>query len=584
MRKDLRRNQVRQPVTLSKSGLRKARALAASAGATIEPYQYPIKPPSIVPGVLPAGVKDAPVCAMDSNPAYTPWFQQQASGAGFPGFQYLSQLATRAEYRALASTMSTELTREWITFTSKQDDGSQDNEKIKRIEEEFRKLNVRGVFQQAAEMDCYFGRGQIFVNIDRADNTKPLILHPSTVRKGSLKGIASVEAVWTTPDAYNAQDPAAPDFYKPTAWFMLGQQVHSSRLLTVVTRALPDILKPAYNFAGMSLSQLAEPYVDNWLRTRQSVADLINNFSITVLKTSMAQVLQGDDDGQSIFDRADLFTLTRSNKALMLLDKEEEELQQLNVPLSGLHELQAQAQEHMCSVSRIPAMILTGISPSGLNASSEGEIRVFYDWIAAQQEAFWRDPLTLILEVVQLSLFGEINPDIDFVWNPLYQMTPEQLSAIRFQNMQTDTGYITAAVLAPEDVQARLAKDENSGYVGIEVAEVTLPAHDPGAEDDFTVAADEFREQDHPRAENGQFGSGGGGAASSKKSEKKSKPAPKSAEGYTDENGNERSPGLSDTERKIESDFYAAVDKHGPELISEYHELNGNVIDPDLVK
>ena len=196
-----------------------------------------------------------------------------------------------------------------------------------------------------------------------------------------------VEAVWTTPAGYNALDPAAPDFYKPSSWFMLGQEVHASRLMTVVTRPLPDILKPAFNFAGMSLSQLAEPYVDNWLRTRQSVADLINNFSTTALKTSMDQILQGDDDGADLLNRADLFTATRSNKGLMLLDMEREELVQINTPLSGLHELQAQSQEHMCSVSRMPAIILTGISPSGLNASSDGEIRIFYDWIAAQQEA-----------------------------------------------------------------------------------------------------------------------------------------------------------------------------------------------------
>lgn len=470
-------------------GLRMALDKMRMSGKELMPYQYPIKPPALAPGVVPEG-HSAPVLAMDAaaNP-YT-FASQIFPGGGFPGFSYLSQLATRAEYRAFASALSTELTREWIEFTSKQDDATDTAEKIKAIEAEFKLLGVRGVIQLAAQNECLFGRAQIFLNIAGADRKTPLILDPRTVRKGSFDRVSDVEAIWTTPSAYNALDPAAPDFYKPTSWFMLGQEVHASRLLTVITRPLPDILKPAFNFAGMSLSQLAEPYVDNWLRTRQSVADLIDNFSTTVLATSMDQILQGDADGSDLLARADLFTATRSNKGMMLLDKEREELLQINTPLSGLHELQAQSQEHMCSVSRMPAIVLTGISPSGLNASSEGEIRVFYDWIAAQQEAYWREPIEIILKIVQLSLFGEIDPDIGFTFVPLYQMTPAEEADIRAKNGQTDCNYVAACIIDPSEVRERLARDPNSGYNGLDTDAVIVPPTEPppnelppGAED-----------------------------------------------------------------------------------------------------
>lgn len=464
----------------------KAKTLAADSAST-KPYSYPVKPPELPAGVVPAGVT-APVMSMDANP-YT-FAAQTFQGGGFPGFSYLSQLATRAEYRAFASTMSTELTREWLEFTSKQDDDSDSADKIKAIEEEFKRLNVRGVIQKAAENDCYFGRAQIFLEIAGADRKTPLILDPRTIKKGTLERVVPVEAIWTTPCAYNALDPAAPDFYRPSSWFMLGQEVHASRLMTVVTRPLPDILKPAFNFAGMSLSQLAEPYVDNWLRTRQSVADLINNFSITALATSMDQVLQGDDDGANVFARAELFTATRSNRGLMLLDKEREEIVQVNTPLSGLHELQAQSQEHMCSVSRMPAIVLTGISPSGLNASSDGEIRIFYDWVAAQQEAYWREPLEVILKAVQLSLFGEIDPDIGLTFVPLYQMTPKEESDIRAADGVTDCAYVAAGIIDPSEVRDRLAKDPNSGYMGLDTDAVIVPPAPAPGETDPAAAGD----------------------------------------------------------------------------------------------
>lgn len=465
---------------------RKLRSRLAEAAARAkvdvppDPYAYPVKLPDLMPGVVPSG--NHPAIAMDS--AFTSFMAAYTGGStvvGFPGYPYLSQLAARAEYRAFASTMSTEMTREWIELTSSDDEGGgKSNERIKVIEGELDRLKLREVIAKAVADDCFFGRTQIYFDLGNPlDDKTPLLISKHTVPLNSLKRICAVEAIWTTPSAYNAQDPTAPDFYKPSEWFVLGRQTHASRLHTIITRPVPDMLKPAFNFGGISLSQLAEPYVDNWLRTRQSVADLINNFSITALKTSMSQVLEGSDDATDLYNRAAMFTATRSNKGLMLLDKDFEDLVQINVPLGGLHELQAQAQEHMCSVSRTPAIILTGISPSGLNASSEGEIRVFYDWIAAQQEAHWRSPIDTAIKLIQLSKFGDIDETIGFTFKPLYQMTPKEEAEIREINSRVDVAYIDAGVLDPAEPRERLARDHSSGYQSLDVdAVIVAPGDD----------------------------------------------------------------------------------------------------------
>jgi hypothetical protein len=127
----------------------------------------------------------------------------------------------------------------------------------------------------------------------------------------------------------------------------------------------------------------------------------------------------------------------------------------------------------------MPAIVLTGISPSGLNASSDGEIRIFYDWIAAQQEAHWREPLEVILKAVQLSLFGEIDPDIGFTFTPLYQMTPKEESEIRLSDSQADCAYIAAGVVDPSEVRERLARDPNGGYQGLDTSVELVPPVEP---------------------------------------------------------------------------------------------------------
>ncbi len=406
---------------------------------------------------------------------------------GFPGYPYLSMLASRAEFRAFAAAISTEMTREWITLNSSDVEGESTKEKITELTKALEDFGVKSIIQKAAEHDCFFGRGQIFVDIDGQDRKLPLILDPRTIKDNSLKRVVNVEPIWTTPVAYNSIDPAAPDFYKPNKWWMLGQEVHASRLLTVITRELPDMLKPAFNFSGMSMSQLAEAYVDNWLRTRQSVADLISNFSIVSLATSMDQVLQGtgnaEIDGQAatdLFSRAKLFTLTRSNKGIFLTDKDREELSQLAVPLSGLHELQAQAQEQMCAVSHVPSTILLGIAPSGFGNVAEGELRSWYDWIAAGQESYYRAPIEVILKVMQLSMYGKIDPNITFSFNPLYQMTAKELSEIRTADGATACAYIDRGVLDPQEERERLARDPESGYQGLDIERVIEQPEAPG--------------------------------------------------------------------------------------------------------
>lgn len=471
-------NPVEHLSVVPRDGLRIAARRAKERTSTR--LRYPVKLPDLMPGVTPTDERSG--IAMDSHfTGNLSNFQGFAGHLdGFMGYPRLSMLALRAEYRAMASALSTELTREWITVGSSETAGESTKERVTQLTKMVDDIRLRDTIQRAAEQDAYFGRAQIAIKIksetEDADEL-PLILDPRNIAKDSFERVVTVESIWTTPAAYNASDPLAKDFYKPPMWYVLGKKVHASRLLTVITRQVPDMLKPAFNFGGMALTQLAEPYVDNWLRTRQAVADLVDNFSVTGLGVNMGQALTSNEgDGEDLFNRADLFTDMRSNRGVMLYDKDTEELVQLNVPLSGLDKLQAQAQEHMCAVSRTPSVVLTGIDPAGLNPSSEGTIRAFYDWISAQQEAFWRHPIDIILKVLMLSMFGEIDEDIHFSFNPLYQMTPKELADIRKTDADAAGVYIDRGVIAPDEQREVLARDPESGYSGLDLdIEITNP-------------------------------------------------------------------------------------------------------------
>ncbi|EIV9529811.1 TPA: DUF1073 domain-containing protein [Klebsiella aerogenes] len=455
------------PVLLTMAKLEKAKKKKYIHA--IERYEPPA-------GVIPEEIRDA-VLAMDSTPYGTPAFSSMTMGqSGFPGYPYLAQLTQRPEFRKMVSVNAKEMTRKWVTLTSVGDEDK--SEKIALLEKAMERYNVRELFKLAMEHDGFFGRGQIYIEVRTpkgiAASTDPVELETRLFRsnkkitKGSLVAFRCVEPMWTYPGMYNASDPLAADYYKPQSWYVMGKEVHASRFLSFVSRPVPDVLKAAYNFGGLSLSQIAEPYVDNWIRTRDSVGDMVHSYSTSGFKTNLQSTLAGGS-GSDIFDRAELFNNLRDNRGLMILDQQSEEFFQFNTPLSGLDTLQAQSQEHMCSVSGQPLVKFTGITPNGLNASSDGEIRVFYDDIHAEQEAVFRDNLVEVLNIIQLSEFGEIDTDISFRFEALMELSAEEKANIRKTEAETDDILVNnVGSLSPDDSRERLANDPDSPYHSLE--------------------------------------------------------------------------------------------------------------------
>lgn len=424
-----------------------------------------------------AARESRPVAAMDWN------LNRNATDAltfvqatGWPGFQTLALLAQLPEYRSMHETLADEAVRTWgkITAASTTADGSAD--RVARCTQRIEQLGIRALVRQLVIHDQAYGGGHLFARIADTQPDAPLLLKPTFVAPKSLQGFAAVEPTWVSPSDYNATHPTRPDFYKPRMWYLLGEQVHASRVHTVISRPVGDLLKAAYSFRGVSMTQLAMPYVDNWLRTRQAVSDTVKQFSVTNLATDMSQLL-APGGAQSLDARLQLFNLNRDNRNVGALDKDTEEVQQINTPLSGLDALQAQSQEQMAAVSHIPLVKLLGITPAGLNANSDGEIRVWYDYVAGYQAHNLTPVMLWVLQLIQLDEFGDIDPGLSWDWNPLFELTDLELADLREKNARTDREYYDMGVVSGEQIAARLDADPSSGY-----AEVLDAEDDPLAE------------------------------------------------------------------------------------------------------
>lgn len=394
-------------------------------------------------------------------------------GITFLGYPYLSELAQRPEYRVIVETIATEMTRKWIRVQAK---GEKDKtKKIAQLNDELERLKVREMFCRACELDGFFGRAHMYIDTGNTDDREELRspigngtngISDNKFSKGDFKRLAVIEPIWTYPANYDSNDPLKPDWYNPQHWFVMAKEIHSSRLLRFVGREVPDMLKPAYSFGGLSLTQMAKPYVENFLNIRQSVADIVQAFSVFVLGTNLGETLT--PGGDELFKRADLFNNLRDNRGLMLVDAETEEFQNVSASLSTLDQLQAQAQEHMASVSRIPLVKLLGTTPHGLNATAEPELRAFYDNIHAYQGKFFTPNLRRVFAFAQINIWGRVDPDLEFVYEPLWSLDEKAAAEVRKLEAETGQILIDSGTIEPGEERARVANDPDSRYQGLD--------------------------------------------------------------------------------------------------------------------
>lgn len=468
-----------------------AMALAEASAGYGGALQAFLTLPPAAPGVMPAtvtvdGVSAAmamdngvPSFAMNAASAILQWGMDSRfhEGMAFLGFPYLAELAQRSEYRKIVETIARDATRKWIDLKGP------DEAKLKALKDAIITHGIRAKLQHVAELDGYFGRGQIFVDVGENNLRTAMVVAKEAIGKGKVKGFTVVEPVWTYPGEYNAVEPLKADFFVPREWYVMGDIIHRSRLLTFVAREVPDMLKATYAFSGLSMSQMAKPYVDNWLRTRQSISDLIHSFSTMVLKTDLSTILSGGPT-HNVINRLQLYTQFRDNRGVFAVDKDSEELENVSAPLANLDDLQTQAQEQMCTVSGIPRLILLGLSPkgSGIGDSGDGEIQAYFGWITAYQERFFRPHLTTVINLIQLDLWGEVDPKITFEFQPLQEMDLKELAEIRKSDAEAIGIYVDKGIVSPDEAREVVAEDENGLFFGVD-----LSAPAPEMDDDEDV-------------------------------------------------------------------------------------------------
>lgn len=422
-----------------------------------------------LPGVLPAGDEGRAALAMDTTPYQLLNNSAMLNGdyAVFLGFPALATLAQGVEYYNLGQVMADEMVRNWITIESE----NTDSDLPELMEKALAKYDIKRLFHEAVKQDSFFGVAHVYVDVGDSQIQNPLLLDPRSIPKGAKLSFRLVDPTWVYPALYNAQDPLGDNFYKPTQWYVMGQTVHESRFIDIVSRPVPDILKPSYNFAGLSLTQLMVPYVDAWRDVKSDVVKIIKTLRMRVLKTDFEQRQQ---DAGGFDTRMNKMIRDQDNFGILAVDSEGEELEHIQTSLSDLSNLLSSYESQLCTPARITNLKYLGSAPAGLNASGDSEIETWHETISGMQEHTYRHFLEEVMKIIQLVEFGEIDDDLSFRFNPLNELGDKEQAEI--DKIKVDS---LVALADAQVIDTQTAADAASKIDGLNIDEAVAPEYEP---------------------------------------------------------------------------------------------------------
>lgn len=408
---------------------------------------------------LEAFVGDASVCHMLKTVGVL-----QGTDTTFIGYGALANLSQNGLIRAGIEMRADEMTRKWGELSRKGDEDGEGDDKLTELAEEMEKYKVKDLFRSASCLNGYLGGCLLFVDTGEEPEmlTAPLILDTATFPQGSFKGFRIVEPYLVTPGGYNSVNPLKDDYFKPSIWYVQGIPIHSSRLIYFAENKLTSLLKPAYNFFGLSLAQKVLDAVAHYTENREAAGRLLQKYALTVLKTNMEEVLQNGFD-TSLQNRIKYFVQNRSNDGCAAIDKDMEDLVIQTTSLGGVTDIVRQSMEYVAAMFNEPVVKMWGLSPNGFS-SGEAELRNHYDNIKSQQEKMFGEPIKRVLQVLQHNKYGEIDKSIVFNFLPLSEDDERSIAETNKMQADTDAVLIANGIISEDEARERLIADENSGY------------------------------------------------------------------------------------------------------------------------
>lgn len=349
--------------------------------------------------------------------------------------------------RKIVNIPAMDATRKWRDWQAKK-------EQIELIDTEEKRLGVQGKFMEAMIKARLFGGSAIYIGTGEQDISKPL--DPAQVGRGGVKFL-TVLPKRSLQAGQLVQDPASPLFNKPGMYTLVAteiqKEIHPSRLAIFTGEDIPDNIFGVGGFVdgwGDSVLMSTLDPIKHADGTAANIASLIFEAKVDVIRLpNFMSSLSDPSYTDRIMKRYGLAATGKGINGTLLLDKDEE-YEQKTANFTTLPDVLMGLMQVVAGAADIPMTRLLGMTPGGLAATGESDLRNYYDRVSAMQ-TLQIDPGTQALnECLIVSALGSRPAEVHYIWGSLWQVSDKERAEIGKLDMETIKGLNETSLFPPE--------------------------------------------------------------------------------------------------------------------------------------
>lgn len=238
--------------------------------------------------------------------------------------------------------------------------------------------------------------------------------------------------------------------------------VHGSRIIRFTGRELPRVERQAELYWGESEVEALYRDVVAHDNVSANMAALTFQANINTMEVKgLEQLLSMSSPAvqRRFWDVMQAQSVLRTNFGIQLVE-EGRKITNTQYSFSGLRDVYESMCLNLCGASHYPMTKLFGRSPAGMDATGEGDLQNYYDYVDSQRETKLRPVLQKLLPVLAMSAWGSVPEDLDFTFPPLWTPTAKELGDIAKLKSEAIAAAYTSGLLNVDTAQKELKKLE----------------------------------------------------------------------------------------------------------------------------
>jgi phage-related protein (TIGR01555 family) len=370
--------------------------------------------------------------------------------------------------RAAVDALPEDMTRAGVEFSGLEP------EDITTLEQDMMRMAIWDALCDDGKWANLYGGCLAVMLIEGQDFATPLRVE--SIGKDQFKGLLILDRWMVSPPVGEVVTEFGPDLGKPVFYNVIADyaaipkaKIHYSRVIRMDGMDLPFYQRVSENGWGLSV---LEPMWDRLIAFDSAsvgAGQLIYKAHLRTYKVKdLRSIIAAGGPALAGLEAQMKFTrLAQTNEGLTVMDAEDE-FEAHSYTFSGLSDMLTQFAQQLCGSLGMPFTRLFGQSPTGLNATGEGEMKQWGEKVKQHQERRLRNPLHRLFSVMSMSSLGKPLPDdFGFEFRSLQEMNEAEKAEIAAKKVDAVTKAVDAQIQKPSSAMKDLkASAQVTGLFG----------------------------------------------------------------------------------------------------------------------